>query len=100
MSSRRSPFGLKPARGLSCEERVSPAESPGDVRRPEYVPAVLNISGNAALDVLIGLFFLYFLLSLVCSSINEGIAAAFRLRSKYLEKGLRKMLEGQENLDA
>ena len=51
--------------------------------RPEYVPAVLSISGNAALDVLIGLFFLYFLLSLVCSSINEGIAAAFRLRSKY-----------------
>jgi hypothetical protein len=70
------------------------------VRRAEYVPAMLNISGNAALDVLIGLFFLYFLLSLVCSAINEGIAAAFRLRSKYLEKGLRKVLEGQDNLDA
>jgi hypothetical protein len=60
---------------------------------------VPNISGNAALDVLIGLFFLYFLLSLVCSAINEAIAAVFRLRSQYLEKGLRHVLEGQDNLD-
>ncbi|MDQ1495834.1 MAG: hypothetical protein QOG69_2317, partial [Actinomycetota bacterium] len=28
-----------------------------------------NLSGNAALDVLIGLFFMYFLLSIVCSAI-------------------------------
>jgi len=61
---------------------------------------VPNISGNAALDVLIGLFFFYFLLSIVCSAINEAIAAVFRLRSQYLEKGLRRVLEGQENLDA
>ena len=59
-----------------------------------------NISGNAALDVLIGLFFLYFLLSIVCSSINEGISAVFRLRSQYLEEGLRRLLDGQANLDA
>jgi len=61
---------------------------------------VPNISGNAALDVLIGLFFLYFLLSIVCSSINEGISAVFRLRSQYLEEGLRRLLDGQANLDA
>jgi hypothetical protein len=58
-----------------------------------------SISGNAALEVLIGLFFLYFLLSIVCSSINEGIAAATRLRAKYLERGLRKLL-GEGNLEA
>ena len=58
-----------------------------------------SISGNAALEVLIGLFFLYFLLSIVCSSINEGIAAVTRLRARYLERGLRKLL-GDGNLEA
>ena len=59
-----------------------------------------NISGNAALDVLIGLFFLYFLLSIVCSSINEALAAVFRLRAKYLERGVRSLLENQKNVRA
>jgi hypothetical protein len=53
---------------------------------------VPSVSGNAALDVLIGLFFLYFLLSIVCSSINEGIASVFRLRAAYLERGIRVLL--------
>ena len=57
-----------------------------------------GISGNAALEVLIGLFFLYFLLSIVCSSINEGLAAVTRLRARYLERGLRKLL-GEGNLE-
>jgi hypothetical protein len=53
---------------------------------------VPNVSGNAALDVLIGLFFLYFLLSIVCSSINEGISAVFKLRGANLERGIRVLL--------
>ena len=57
-----------------------------------------SISGNAAIDVLIGLFFLYFLLSIVCSSINEGVAAVLSLRAKYLEKGLRSVLENEQDL--
>jgi hypothetical protein len=61
---------------------------------------VPNISGNAALDVLIGLFFLYFLLSIVCSSINEGIAAVFGLRAKYLERGLRTILGRETSVRA
>ena len=51
-----------------------------------------NVSGYAALDVLIGLFFLYFLLSIVCSSVNEGITAALRMRSSYLERGIGVLL--------
>ena len=51
-----------------------------------------NVSGYAALDVLIGLFFLYFLLSIVCSSINEGISAVLRMRSAYLERGIGVLL--------
>ena len=59
-----------------------------------------DISGNAALDVLIGLFFLYFLLSIVCSAINEGIAAVVRLRARYLERGVRSLLGRDANVRA
>ena len=51
-----------------------------------------DITGDAALDVVIGLSFFYFLLSIVCSSISEGIATAFNLRAKDLEKGIRNLL--------
>jgi hypothetical protein len=47
---------------------------------------------SASLDVLIGLFFLFFLLSIVCSAINEGIATALGLRAKTLEQGIRNLL--------
>jgi hypothetical protein len=61
---------------------------------------VPNVSGNAALDVLIGLFFLYFLLSIVCSSVNEGISAVLRLRAKNLETAMHKILDGETNAQA
>lgn len=51
-----------------------------------------HISGNAALDVLIGLFFLYFLLSIVCSAANEAIASYLNLRAIDLERGVRNLL--------
>ena len=52
----------------------------------------MNLSGSAALDVLLGLFFLYFLLSIVCSAINESIAAVLNMRARYLERGVRTLL--------
>ena len=48
-----------------------------------------------ALDVAIGLVFVYFVLALVCSAINEGIASYLHWRAKDLERGLRQLL-GQE----
>ena len=51
-----------------------------------------DISGLAALDVLVGLFFLYFLLSIVCSSVNEFIAQILNLRAKTLEEGVRNLI--------
>jgi hypothetical protein len=60
---------------------------------------VPNVTGNAALDVLIGLFFLYFLLSIVCSSVNEGISAIFNLRAKDLERGIQNLLGGKASAD-
>jgi uncharacterized membrane-anchored protein len=59
---------------------------------------VPNVSGIAALDVLIGLFFLYFLLSIVCSSVNEAIAAVVNMRAGYLERGIRTLLSREGNV--
>jgi hypothetical protein len=61
---------------------------------------VPNVSGIAALDVLIGLFFLYFLLSIVCSSMNEAIAAVLNMRAAYLEDGIRALLSREGNVKA
>jgi hypothetical protein len=56
-----------------------------------------DISGLAALDVLVGLFFMYFLLSIVCSSVQEFIAQILNLRAKTLEDGVRNLV-GDEAL--
>jgi hypothetical protein len=51
-----------------------------------------TITGQPALDVAIGLFFAFFLLSVLCSGINEAIATTFAWRSKTLLAALRSML--------
>ena len=45
-----------------------------------------------ALDVAIGLVFIYFILALVCSVVNEGIASLLRWRAKDLERGIGQLL--------
>jgi hypothetical protein len=52
-----------------------------------------DLSGIPAIDVALGLAFLFFLLSIVCSSINEAIASFLRLRSRTLERGIRSLLD-------
>jgi hypothetical protein len=52
--------------------------------------AMLNFP---ALDVAIGLIFVFFILSVVCSGINEAIASAARWRAQDLERGLWELLE-------
>jgi hypothetical protein len=52
-----------------------------------------NLSDVPALDLAIGLAFIYLLLSLFCSTVQELIASVLALRSKTLVKGLRNMLE-------
>jgi hypothetical protein len=51
-----------------------------------------GLFGSTLLDVVIGLFFIYLLLSLVCSAINEAIARMFSLRARTLENGLGQLL--------
>ena len=45
-----------------------------------------------ALDVAIGLVFIYVLLSFVCSTINESISTAVGLRARLLHKGILNLL--------
>ncbi len=47
-----------------------------------------------ALDVAVGLIFLYVVLALVCSTLNEAFATAVGLRARFLETALLNLLSG------
>ena len=49
--------------------------------------------GLEILDVILGLAFVYLLLSLVCSAINEHIAALLNLRGRALIQGIEQLLD-------
>lgn len=44
------------------------------------------------LDVAIGMVFLYLLLSLICSALNESLAALLQARAHFLERGIIRMV--------
>jgi hypothetical protein len=48
--------------------------------------------GSAILEVAIGMVFVYLLLSLICSALNEFIEARLKNRAKGLEKGITNLL--------
>lgn len=48
--------------------------------------------GSTILDVAIGMVFIYLLISLICSSLNELIEAKMKNRAKDLEKGITNLL--------
>jgi hypothetical protein len=54
---------------------------------------MLDLTGLPALDLAIGLGFIFFLLSTLAATIQEFIAAALGLRARTLEQGLRSLLE-------
>jgi len=56
--------------------------------------------GSAILEVIIGLAFVYFLFSLITSTLNEWIASVLQLRSKTLREGIQNLLHdpNAENL--
>lgn len=51
-----------------------------------------DLTGLPALDVAIGLSFIFLLLSVAASAVQEFVANLFSLRAKVLERGLRNML--------
>jgi hypothetical protein len=57
---------------------------------------VPDLTGLPALDVAIGLAFLFFLLSTVCSAANETIASVLGWRAKTLEDAIAKVLDDAE----
>jgi hypothetical protein len=54
-----------------------------------------DLTSSPAIDVALGLIFMFFLLSIICSTVNELIAATFRWRAGLLEQGVRSMLTGE-----
>lgn len=48
---------------------------------------------NAVLDVAAGLMFMYLVLSLICSSINEFLASMAKLRANTLQKALKELID-------
>jgi hypothetical protein len=52
--------------------------------------------GSTVLEVAIGLFFVYLLLSLLCSAISEYIEAKVNNRAKYLRRGINLLLNDSD----
>jgi hypothetical protein len=52
--------------------------------------------GSAILDVAIGIIFVFLLVSLICSAVNEFIEAGLKNRAKDLEKGIRNLLANDD----
>jgi hypothetical protein len=57
---------------------------------------MLDLTGLPALDLAIGLAFIFFLLATLALTIQEFIAAILGLRARTLEQGLRSLLEDPE----
>jgi len=51
------------------------------------------MTGSVALDVVIGLVFIYSLYSLLTTTVTEMVATLIRLRSSFLESGIKRMLD-------
>lgn len=52
--------------------------------------------GSETLEVAIGIVFLYLLLSLICSVLNEWVAGILAMRSNTLEAGIRNLLDDRD----
>jgi hypothetical protein len=54
-------------------------------------------STSAILDVGIGIFFIFLLVSLICSQVNDKLSSWLRMRAKGLEEGMYKYIVGEKN---
>jgi hypothetical protein len=55
----------------------------------------MGLFNSTILEVVIGIVFVYLLLSILCTSANEWVAALTRRRGEMLRKGIRQLLEKQ-----
>ena len=49
--------------------------------------------GSVTLEVAIGIIFVFILVSIICSTIREGIEAWMKTRGAYLEHAIRELLQ-------
>ena len=54
-----------------------------------------GLFGSTTLDVVIGLIFVYLLLAIICTNVNEWIAGVFNLRARNLAGAIRQLLDKQ-----
>lgn len=59
-----------------------------------------HMFGLPILEVAIGLTFVFLLLALICTALNEAIAGLTKRRSAFLEKGINSLLGGDPDLKA
>ncbi len=52
-----------------------------------------GLFGSAILDTAVGLVFIYLLLAICCTTVNEWIAGLFNFRGKYLKRGVEQLLD-------
>jgi hypothetical protein len=62
--------------------------------------AMAGLFGSSVLEVVLGLSFIYFVLSLICSQINEILAGLLKWRARDLELGIQNLLCDQATADA
>ena len=55
-----------------------------------------GLLGSSTLEVLIGLIFVYLLLAIICTTLNEWIAGIFKTRSTTLKRAIVQLLDQQE----
>ena len=55
----------------------------------------MGLFNSTVLDVVIGLVFVYLLLAILCTAANEWLATLTRTRAKFLQKGIRQLLDNQ-----
>lgn len=59
----------------------------------------MGLFNSAVLDVVIGLVFVYLLLAILCTAANEWLAALSKSRAKFLQKGIKQLLNNQATTD-
>jgi hypothetical protein len=54
-----------------------------------------GLLGSTTLEVAIGLIFVYLLLAIICTTVNEWIAGILKTRSTTLRSAIQQLLDGQ-----
>src|SRR5262245_28499048 len=55
----------------------------------------MGLFNSTVLEVVVGIIFIYLLLSILCTSANEWVAAMTKRRGEMLRKGIQQLLGGQ-----